>query len=168
MKMREIRERDRVQRTLSRCHDIEDLRDAARRRLPRAVFDYVDGGADEEISIAANSDAFRNYNFVPRAMQCVGQVGVATQFLSADIDAPIGLAPTGYTRLVSPAAEPSVARAAAACGVPYVLSTVGTTTIEELAEAGHPGLWVSALCPARSWTHLVAPGAGGRRWSRGS
>lgn len=168
MKMREIRERDRVQRTLSRCHDIEDLRDAARRRLPRAVFDYVDGGADEEISIAANSDAFRNYNFVPRAMQCVGQVGVATQFLSADIDAPIGLAPTGYTRLVSPAGKPSVARAAAACGVPYVLSTVGTTTIEELAEAGHPGLWVSALCPARSWTHLVAPGAGGRRWSRGS
>jgi L-lactate dehydrogenase (cytochrome) len=149
MKMREIRElmrsppheRDRVQRKLSRCLDMDDLRDAARRMLPRAVFDYVDGGADEEISITANSDAFRSYNFVPRAMRCVGQVSLATQFLNADIGAPIGLAPTGYTRLVSPAGEPAVARAAAACGVPYVLSTVGTTTIEELAEVGHPGLW---------------------------
>ncbi len=135
------RERDRVRRKLSRCHDIDDLRDAARHVLPRAVFDYVDGGADEEMSLTANSEAFRNYNFVPRALQRVGNVSVATRFLHADIDAPIGLAPTGYTRLVSPVGEPAVARAAAACGVPYVLSTVGTTTIEELAEVGHPALW---------------------------
>lgn len=149
MRMRDVRElvrrapreRDRVHRRLSRCHDIDDLRAAARRALPRAVFDYVDGGADEELSITANRDAFRNYRFVPRAMQGAGHVSVGTRFLHADLGAPIGLAPTGYTRLVSPAGEPAVARAAAACGVPYVLSTVGTTAIEELAQSGHPAPW---------------------------
>jgi L-lactate dehydrogenase (cytochrome) len=134
-------EPDRVRRRLSRCHDIGDLRSAARRVLPRSVFDYVDGGADEELSLAANTDAFRAYRLAPRALRDVSTVSLATCVLGTSLGAPIGLAPTGYTRIVSPAGEVAVARAAAAHGVPYVLSTVGTTSIEDFAAIDHPALW---------------------------
>jgi L-lactate dehydrogenase (cytochrome) len=136
-------ERDRIRRRLSHCHSIDDLRAAARRALPRSVFGYVDGGADEEVSLAANRAAFRRYRFTPRMLREVGTVSLATQVLGTDLSAPIGLAPTGYTGIVNPAGEVAVARAAARHGVPYVLSTVGTTTIEDFAAAapGHPALW---------------------------
>ena len=134
-------ERSAVARRLSHCHDIDDLRVAARRVLPKSVFDYVDGGADEEVSLVANRDAFQRYGFVPRAMEDVTSVSLATRVLGSDFEAPIGLAPTGYTRLVDPAGELAVARAAASRGVPYVLSTVGTTTIEELASESRRNLW---------------------------
>ena len=134
-------ERDAAARRLSHCHDVDDLRAAARRALPKSVFDYVDGGADEEVSLVANRDAFQRYRFVPRAMEDVASVSLATRVLGSDLQAPIGLAPTGYTRMVDPAGELAVARAAASRGVPYVLSTVGTTTIEELAIESHRNLW---------------------------
>jgi len=134
-------ERDRVRRRLARCHDIADLRAVARQVLPRSVFGYVDGGADEEVSLAANRAAFRRYQFVPRALQDVGAASLATRVLGTDLSAPIGLAPTGYTGIVDPAGEIAAARAAAAHGVPYVLSTVGTTTIEDFAAVGHDALW---------------------------
>ncbi len=139
-------EPDPVRRRLSHCHSIDDLRAAARRVLPRSVFDYVDGAADEEVSLAANRAAFRRYRFTPRMLRDVGTVSLATRVLGADFGSPIGLAPTGYTGIVNPAGEVAVARAAARHGVPYVLSTVGTTTIEDFASATHqapphPGLW---------------------------
>ena len=102
------------------------------------MFDYVDGAADEEVSLAANRAAFRRYRFTPRMLRDVGTVSLATRVLGADLSAPIGLAPTGYTGIVNPAGEVAVARAAARHGVPYVLSTVGTTTIEDFAAATHP------------------------------
>ncbi|MHB8295014.1 MAG: alpha-hydroxy acid oxidase [Acidimicrobiales bacterium] len=134
-------EHDAAARRLSHCHDVDDLRAAARRALPKSVFDYVDGGADEEVSLVANRDAFQRYRFVPRAMEDVASINLATRVLGSDLQAPIGLAPTGYTRMVDPAGELAVARAAASRGVPYVLSTVGTTTIEELAFESHRNLW---------------------------
>jgi L-lactate dehydrogenase (cytochrome) len=134
-------EPDRIRRRLSHCHSIDDLRAAARRALPRSVFDYVDGAADEEVSLAANRVAFRRYQFVPRVLRDVGTVSLATRVLGAELSTPLGLAPTGYTGIVNPAGEVAVARAAARHGVPYVLSTVGTTSIEDFAATGHPALW---------------------------
>ena len=161
MKLSEVRalvrpaapEFDRVRRRLAHCHDVAGLRAAARRVLPRAVFDYVDGGADEEVSLAANRAAFQEFAFLPRAVQDVSAPCLATRVLGSDLAAPFGLAPTGYSRMIHPGGELAAARAAAgglgppgAPGrpggpVPYALSTVGTTSIEDIGATGHPAWW---------------------------
>jgi L-lactate dehydrogenase (cytochrome) len=149
MKPREIRELvqlrgfqpDRDRRILDRCHDLGDLRRAARRRLPRPVFGYIDGAADEEITLRANQAALRRWRFRPRVLRDVAEPDLGVSLFGKDVAAPIGLAPTGFTRIVHQEGEVAVARAAAARGLPYCLSTVGTTTIEELAETEHPDLW---------------------------
>lgn len=124
-----------VPRRLAACHDVEDLRHAARRIVPRPVFDYVDGGADEEVSLAGNRASFRKYRFVPRALAGTGSVDTSARVLGADLKIPLGLGPTGYTRMMHPAGEIAVARAARRHGLPYALSTMGTTTIEDLRRA---------------------------------
>ncbi|MFL6053914.1 MAG: alpha-hydroxy acid oxidase [Actinoallomurus sp.] len=135
-------DRDPVRRRLAHCHDIDDLRRVARRRTPRPVFDYVDGGADDEISMAANVEALRQWRFTPRALNAVSDVDTAIRLFDRPAAFPLVLAPTGYTRMMHPVGEPAVARAAARRGLPYTLSTVGTTSIEDLAAtAGHPDLW---------------------------
>jgi L-lactate dehydrogenase (cytochrome) len=134
-------ELDPVRRRLGRCHSIADLRSAARRVLPRSVFDYIDGGADEEMSLAANARAFRSFAFRPRALVDVSAPSLATRVLGSDLAAPFGIAPTGYTRMIHPAGEAAAARAAAAWPVPYALSTVGTTAIETVGATGHPAWW---------------------------
>ena len=149
MKPREIRELarlrgfepDREQRVLARCHDVGDLRRAARRRLPRPVFGYVDGGSDDEITLRANLAALRRWRFRPRVLRDVAEPDLRVSVLGSQFAAPIGLAPTGFTRLIHQGGEPAVARAAAARGVPYCLSTVGTTSVEDLAATGHRDLW---------------------------
>ncbi|MFD6548509.1 alpha-hydroxy acid oxidase [Streptomyces sp. NPDC058398] len=161
--MREIRElvRPRPPRlgrsaVLDRCHDVDDLRAAARRRLPRAVFDYVDGGADEEIALAANRDAFRRVRFSPRVLRDVSAPDLATHLFGTQIRAPLGLAPTGYTRMIHPGAEPAVARAATARGLPYALSTVATTALEDVAATGHTNLWFQLyVLKDRALTHAL-------------
>jgi L-lactate dehydrogenase (cytochrome) len=136
-----VPELDPVRRRLARCHSIPELRLAARRVLPRSVFDYVDGGADEELSLADNTAAFRSFAFLPRALQDVSEPSLATHVLGSDLAAPFGLAPTGYGRMIHPAGEAAAARAASAGPVPYALSTVGTTTIEQTGATGHPAWW---------------------------
>jgi L-lactate dehydrogenase (cytochrome) len=128
-------------RRLERCHDIDDLRAAARRRLPGPVFDYVDGGADEEDSLRRNRAAFRRMSFVPRTLVDVSAVEASTTLLGTAIALPLALAPTGYNRMMHPAGEQAVARAAARAGLPYTLSTVASTSIEDVASTGHPHLW---------------------------
>ena len=136
---------DPVRRRLARCHDVAGLRAAARRVLPRAVFDYVDGAADEEVSLAANRRAFREHAFLPRAMRDVAAPSLWTRVLGSDLAAPFGLAPTGYSRMMHPDGEAAVARAAARRNLPYTLSTMGTTSIEDVAAAahavGHDEIW---------------------------
>jgi L-lactate dehydrogenase (cytochrome) len=149
MRLSEIREviqfrqpePDRVARQLRGCLNIEDLRRLSRRRLPRAVFDYVDGAADEEITVAQNKAAFRAWRFTPRVLEGKGDPDISTQLLGRPAAAPLMLCPTGYTRMMHPDGEEAVARAARARGLPYALSTVGTTTIEDLAATGHEDLW---------------------------
>jgi L-lactate dehydrogenase (cytochrome) len=130
-----------VKRTLARCHDIAELEAAARRRMPRAVFDYVAGGADEELTVGRNLAAFRRWQFVPQNLRDVGQVDTAVHLLGQRVAMPLLFSPTGYTRMMHPAGECAVARAAGRAGIPYGLSTVASTSIEELAATGHPNLW---------------------------
>jgi L-lactate dehydrogenase (cytochrome) len=134
-------ELDAASRRLSACHDIYELRRSARRVIPRPVFDYVDGAADEELSMAANVRAFRRWRFQPRALTGITAVDTATRLLDRDLTLPLVLAPTGYTRMMHPAGENAVARAAQRHGLPYTLSTMGTTSIEDVATAAQPDLW---------------------------
>ncbi len=130
-----------AQRRLARCHDVEDLRRAARRVIPRPVFDYVDGGADEELSLAANTAAFRRWRFVPRALADVSAADTTSRLLGREVRLPLVLAPTGFTRMMHPAGEAAVAAAAARHGLPYTLSTMGTTSVADLARHPHGDLW---------------------------
>ncbi|WP_225080768.1 alpha-hydroxy acid oxidase [Streptomyces sp. CoT10] len=143
MKIHEVRaliqlkpvELNRHRRHLAAAHTTEDFRLLARRALPRSVFDYIDGGADEETSLRANVDAFRRRRFVPRALTDVSAPDLNTEILGQAVSAPLGLAPTGYTRMISALGEPAVMSAAAAAGLPYVLSTMATTSLEDVAAA---------------------------------
>ena len=128
-----------VERRLARAWCIDDLRPIARRRTPRAVFDYTDGGTEEEESLARARDAFARVEFSPRVLRDVSKVDPATEVLGAPASLPIIFAPTGFTRMMHTEGERAVARVAEASGIPYCLSTVGTTSVEELAEAAPHG-----------------------------
>jgi L-lactate dehydrogenase (cytochrome) len=134
-------ELDATRRRLSDCHNIGDLRTASRRLIPRPVFDYVDGGADEELSMAANTQAFRRWRFRPRLLAGAGSVDTTTRVLDRVLPLPLALAPTGYTRMMHPDGEIGAARSAQRHGLPYTLSTMATTTIEAVAQAAQPDLW---------------------------
>jgi L-lactate dehydrogenase (cytochrome) len=134
-------ERDATRRRLSACHDIADLRATGRRLTPRPVFDYVDGGADEELSVRANTRAFRRWRFRPRTLVNVSEADTSAAFLGSVAPMPLALAPTGYTRMMHPGGEIAAARAAQRHGLPYTLSTMATTTIEAVAESAQPDLW---------------------------
>ena len=130
-----------ARRRLTGCHDVGDLRRAGRRIMPRPVFDYVDGGADEELSMAANIRAFRRWRFQPRALVDVSEVDTSARILDRAVPLPLALAPTGYTRMMHPDGEIGAARAAQRHGLPYTLSTMATTTIEDVAAGAQPDLW---------------------------
>ena len=134
-------ELDATRRRLAACHDIADLRAMGRRLTPRPVFDYVDGGADEELSVRANTRAFRRWRFQPRTLVNVSEADTSARFLDSDVPLPLALAPTGYTRMMHPAGEIGAARAAQRHGLPYTLSTMATTTIEAVAQEAQPDLW---------------------------
>jgi L-lactate dehydrogenase (cytochrome) len=128
-------------RRLRRCFQIADLRELARRRTPRVVFDYVEGGADEELTLARNEAAFRQFEFVPNHPHDVSEVDTSTSLFGRRAQLPLICSPTGYTRMMHPKGELAVARAAARAGIPYGLSTVASTSIEDVACTGHPDLW---------------------------
>ena len=135
-------ELDATRRRLSACHDIDDLRATGRRLIPRPVFDYVDGGADQEVSLRANTRAFRQFRFQPRTLVNVSEPDTSAAFLGSVTPLPLALAPTGYTRMMHPAGESGAARAAGRHGLPYTLSTMANTTIEDVAgAAGGADLW---------------------------
>jgi L-lactate dehydrogenase (cytochrome) len=124
---------NRTRRQLDRAASISDLRDLASKRVPRAVFDYTDGAAESESSLRRCREAFARVEFVPRVLRDVSTVETATTILGAPADLPMIFAPTGFTRMMHHQGEPAVARVAKKSGVPYVLSTLGTTSPEDLA-----------------------------------
>jgi L-lactate dehydrogenase (cytochrome) len=120
---------------VARAHDVEDLRRMARRRTPRAAFDYVDGGATDEVSMRRAREAFDRVEFRPRVLRDVSAIDTSTTILGHRASLPIGFGPTGFTRMMQHEGERAVAAAAGRAGIPYALSTMGTTSIEDLAAA---------------------------------
>lgn len=120
---------------LDRANNIADLRRLARRRLPGPIFDYIDGGADDEVTLERNMSAFSTYEIVPDVLTDVSSIRTATSLFGQPVAWPLMLAPTGLTRMFHGDAELAVARAAAKHGLLYSLSTLGTTRLEALADA---------------------------------
>ena len=134
-------ELDLVSRRLLGAASINDLRTIAKRRMPGGVFDYVDGGAEDEVALAGNSAAFRRMSFRPRVLRGVGRVDPSGNLLGRTLPMPLVLAPTGFTRILHPAGELAVARSAARAGLPYTLSTLSTRSIEEVAAVSDGPKW---------------------------
>ena len=130
-----------TRRRLARSHDIHALRLAARRAIPRPIFDYVDGGADGEVSMHGNERSFSRRRFIPRALTGVAHVETTITLFGQSLGLPLILAPTGLTQMMHSAGEKAVARAAMSHNIPYALSTLGTTSIADLASAEHGDLW---------------------------
>jgi L-lactate dehydrogenase (cytochrome) len=130
---------DGTDRRLARAVTVGDLREIARKRVPRAVFDYTDGAAGAEISLRRSREAFERIEFCPSVLRDVSVVDTATTLLGKPATLPLGFAPTGFTRLMHTEGEPAVARVAERVGVPYALSTMGTTSLEVVAAAAPAG-----------------------------
>ncbi|MGV0748357.1 alpha-hydroxy-acid oxidizing enzyme [Mycolicibacter heraklionensis] len=136
---------NRTARHLESALTVEDLRLLAKRRTPRAAFDYTDGAAEDEISLERARQAFRDIEFHPAILRDVSKVDTSREVLGAPVALPFAIAPTGFTRLMHTAGELAGARAAEDAGIPFALSTLGTASIEDVAAAA-PG--------ARRWFQL--------------
>jgi len=134
-----------TKRRLDAALTIEDLRRIAQRRTPKAAFDYADGAAEDELSIARARQAFRDIEFHPTILRDVTNVTAGWNVLGQPVVLPFGIAPTGFTRVMNTEGELAGARAAAAAGIPFSLSTLGTTAIEDL---------VTAVPQGRKWFQL--------------
>ncbi|MGH3386770.1 MAG: alpha-hydroxy acid oxidase [Nocardioidaceae bacterium] len=132
-------------RRLAKALTIADLRRAALRRTPRSVFDYTDGAAESEISLARARRLFRDLEFRPQILQDVSRLDTTTTVLGRPSALPFSFAPTGFTRMMQHEGERAVVRVAERRGIPYALSTMGTTSIEDVA---------AAAPSARTWFQL--------------
>ncbi len=126
-------------RRLNNAFTIDDLRKIAKRRTPQAPFDYTDGGADAELTINRAREVFDGIQWRPRILRDVSEVDLSTEILGTKMDLPFGIAPTGFTRMMHTEGEIAGATAAEAAGIPFCLSTMGTRSIEEVAEAAPMG-----------------------------
>ncbi len=121
---------------ISDCNNIMDFRRIARRKLPAPVFHYLDGGADDEWSLRRNTAAFDDYELLPSQLSDVSNLDLKTTLFGEPVEWPVMIAPTGATKLFHRDGELAVVRAAEKFGMFYSLSTIGTTTIEDVAAAG--------------------------------
>jgi L-lactate dehydrogenase (cytochrome) len=128
-----------TRRRLQRALTIDDLRGIAKRRTPKAAFDYTDGAAEQELSIARARQAFEDVEFHPDILRPAAHVDTSCEILGGRSALPFGIAPTGFTRLMQTEGEIAGAGAAAAAGIPFSLSTLGTTSIEDVKAANPYG-----------------------------
>ena len=131
----------RIENALAAAVSIADLRRIAQKRLPRSVFEFIDGGAEDELTLADNRAAFERVRLVPRVLVDVSAPRLETEIVGAPAAAPFVIAPMGSCVLGWPNADLALARAAAAHGIPYTLSTMATTSIERMADAVQGRLW---------------------------
>ncbi|WP_248580641.1 alpha-hydroxy acid oxidase [Nocardioides sp. InS609-2] len=132
-------------RRLEKALTISDLRTIAKRRTPKAAFDYTDGAADGEVSLFRAREAFADVQFNPAILRDVSKIDTSREVLGKKVALPFGIAPTGFTRMMQAEGEIAGAQAAEAAGIPFALSTMGTTSIEDVA-AATPG--------GRNWFQL--------------
>ncbi len=131
-----------TERRLARAHTISDLRSLALRRTPRAVFDHTDGAAEGETSLRRARQGFSNVEFHPSVLRDVSKVDTSRDVLGKRSALPFALAPTGFTRMMHHEGETAVVRVAQRAGIPYGLSTMGTTSLEDTPAAGpDAGKW---------------------------
>jgi (S)-mandelate dehydrogenase len=122
----------------ARAHSIDELRNLAKRRLPRAIFDFFDGGAEDELTLNGNRTAFRQHPLIPRVLRDVSRVSVDTTFLGKRSALPLAVAPTGAVGFGRRGGDIAIARAAARHDIPYGLSTSATASIEDIANHAAP------------------------------
>ncbi|MCR5978696.1 alpha-hydroxy-acid oxidizing enzyme [Gordonia jinghuaiqii] len=130
---------DAKKRRLDAALTVEDLRRIAKRRTPRAAFDYTDGSAEAELSIERARQAFSDIEFHPAILRDVSRVDTSCTILGGRSELPFGIAPTGFTRMMQTEGEYAGARAAGRAGIPFSLSTMGTASIEDVKEANPRG-----------------------------
>jgi isopentenyl diphosphate isomerase/L-lactate dehydrogenase-like FMN-dependent dehydrogenase len=135
----------RKKRRLEKAYTIWDLRDIAKKRTPKGPFDYTDGSAESEVSLERARQAYRDLEFIPSILKDVSTADLTRTALGETFAMPLGIAPTGFTRMMQTEGEIAGARAAEKFGIPFTLSTLGTTTIEDVV-ASAPG--------GRNWFQL--------------
>ena len=123
------------------AYAIEDLRRAAQRHLPRAIFDFFDGGAEDELTLRDNRAAFARLRLQPRVLRDVSVIHTGTDLLGQPAALPMAIAPTGAVGYGRPGGDIAIARAAVAAGIPYTLSSSATASIEQIADAAPGRLW---------------------------
>jgi len=130
-----------TRRQLARCHNVADLRSAARRRMARAAFDYLDGGAEDEVTLRRNRAAFARHALVPRVLVDVSELDLSTTVLGQRVSLPLVLGPCGLARLIHRGGDVAGARAAHRAGTLHTLSTMASTSVAELAQHTDGPLW---------------------------
>ena len=128
----------------AQAHSIGELRERAKRRLPRAVFDFFDGGAEDEETLRGNRAAYESVRLVPKVLVDVSRIDTSTSILGVPSSLPVAIAPTGGVGFGWPGGDIAIARAAAKNGIPYCLSTSATASIESIASEAPGRLWFQA------------------------
>ncbi len=126
------------------CYTIADLRQLAKSKLPRAIFDFIDGGVEEESTLQNNLNAFSHYRWLPHVLNDVRDVSTHTTLFDQSMALPFGIGPTGGAGFGHPKADLALAKTASQFGIPYTLSSSATTTIEDIAKVAHGRLWFQA------------------------
>lgn len=126
---------------LDQCFNLRDFRALARKRLPRMIFDYLDGGSDDEVTLGRNQSHFSKIQLMPHALRNVETIDLSTTVLGQKVDLPVLISPTGQTRMFHHSGEEAVARAAARAGTIYSLSSLSSTSIEQTAAATTGPKW---------------------------
>lgn len=133
-----------MRRSWEQCYSIESLREAARARLPRGVFEFYDGGAEDEITLAENLEAFKRIRLLPRVLKDVSKVDMSLRLFGTPLAMPLAIGPTGAVGFGWRGGDVALAKAAADAGIPYALSTSATASIEQIADEAPGRLWFQA------------------------
>jgi len=129
---------------VSKAYSIEDLRRAAQQRLPKAIFDFFDGGAEDEITLRDNRAAYQRVRLMPKVLTDVSTIDASTSLVGQRSELPMAIAPTGAVGFGWRGGDIAIARAAVAAGIPYTLSSTATASIEQIANAAPGRLWFQA------------------------
>src|SRR5438105_4439967 len=126
--------------------NLDDIREMARRKLPRIAFDFIEGGADDERCLVRNREAFQQYRLLPRYLVDVSRRDQSTVLLGQKYSSPFGISPTGLAGLFRPDADRMLARAAAAANVPFLLSSASNGALEEVVVEAPQHVWFQMYC----------------------